>query len=74
VVSGEETNMCECITELQGQLKDHNTRLSVTYSLGAQSRSYPTIQVEQIETGRGKPKAMAVIPSHCPFCGEEYAK
>lgn len=66
--------MCECITQMQGQLKEYNTQLAVTYSLGAQSRTYPTIKVEQIETGRGKPKAMAVIPTYCPFCGEEYSK
>jgi len=62
--------MCECIAKVNEQMKQHNTMLVFTL-LGSPSRVI--IDTVQVEAGRGKKKAAAVIASFCPFCGERYA-
>lgn len=59
---------CECISKVNAELKPRNTRLAL--SIVATGGAYPTIQTEQIEKGRGKPKALVAVPSYCPFCGK----
>lgn len=61
--------MCECINKVNADLKQHNTMLVFTL-LGNPSRA--VIDTMQVETGRGKKKAAAVIATFCPFCGERY--
>ncbi len=63
--------MCDCINKLDEDLKPHNTQLCITwnYVTGATKVS---IRTEQLETGRGKKKAVGVSANYCPFCGEEY--
>ena len=71
--------MCDCIETVNAKLAQHNTRLRepmLLMSRGAGDQDQARrlfIETEQIETGRGKPKAMAMFTSRCPFCGEEYA-
>jgi hypothetical protein len=64
--------MCECVTRIDQLLKPHNTKLALTITFGAKCEAYPTIQTEQVEKGRGKAKAQAMLPTFCPFCGDKY--
>lgn len=66
--------MCNCISTIDEALKPHNTKLALTITFGGKCEAYPTIQTEQVEKGRGKPKAKAMLPSFCCFCGEAYAR
>lgn len=61
--------MCNCISNINADLKSHNTLLVFTL-LGNPPRVI--IDTTQIETGRGKKKAVAVVATYCPFCGERY--
>lgn len=63
---------CDCIRTLDAQLKPYNTRLGVTLVFGKTSAVYPTLVTEQVEKGRGKAKAKAMLPTFCPFCGVKY--
>ena len=63
---------CKCISRIDELLKPHNTRLALTIEFGEQMPVYPTIMTEQIEKGRGKKKAVTMMPSYCPFCGTKY--
>jgi hypothetical protein len=62
--------MCGCIQHIDELLKPHNTRLGLTLMFVGDP--LPSIVTEQLEKGRGKPRAKAMIPSFCPFCGEKY--
>lgn len=64
--------MCNCMTDIDNMLKEHNGRLCATIALAGNMPVYPTIMVEKI-VPRGK-KPPAVVPTFCPFCGEKYAK
>lgn len=61
--------MCNCITEINANLCEHNTALTVP--LLGQARAI--LSTYQVETGRGKKKAAYVFANYCPFCGEKYA-
>lgn len=61
--------MCNCIAEVNETLKQHNTMLVFTL-FGNPSRVI--VDTTQIESGRGKKKAAAMIANFCPFCGERY--
>lgn len=63
---------CDCISELDALLKPHNTRIGVTLIFRDEASVVPTIVTEQVESGRGKPRAKAMLPSFCPFCGTRY--
>lgn len=61
---------CACRDKINAQLAKHNTRITPVFSLSEQGIGMPwSIQTEQLEKGRGKPKAMALFASYCPFCG-----
>lgn len=64
--------MCECISRIDEKMKAYNTELALTLTFGENAEVYPTIMTQQIEKGRGKPKAKVVLPSYCPFCGVKY--
>lgn len=63
---------CECISTVNKLLQPRNTRLGLTFVFSDPISELPTLVVEQIEKGRGKPKAVAMLPSFCPFCGTKY--
>ncbi|PWJ88391.1 hypothetical protein C8D77_111114 [Mesorhizobium loti] len=63
---------CECIAKVDELLKPHNTRLQLLLILSGPNSELPYIGTEQIEKGRGKPKAKTMFPSFCPFCGTKY--
>ncbi|SMH42233.1 hypothetical protein [Mesorhizobium australicum] len=60
---------CECIKAVNEKLAARNTRLALTITLTQQLDDFPTIATEQIDKGRGKLKAVSMIPTFCPFCG-----
>lgn len=64
--------MCECVTEVNAKLETRNTRLSQAMVMGGTKGDALMLQTEQIETGRGKTKAVSMFLSYCPFCGEKY--
>jgi len=61
---------CNCYSTVNEKLAPHNTRIKSTFVIEANriGRPWP-IETSQIETGRGKPKAISLIASFCPFCG-----
>ena len=61
--------MCECFKHVNEKLKDYNTGLSSNLFDNPPKAIVATYQVE---TGRGKKKAVAMFASHCPFCGDKY--
>lgn len=63
---------CECIEKVDKLLAPRNTRLGLTIVFSNPMSELPTLVVEQIEKGRGKPKAVTMFPSFCPFCGTKY--
>lgn len=65
---------CDCITMINEKLVSRNTRLALTITLTKDLDAYPTIATEQIDKGRGRPKAVSMIPSFCPFCGVKYER
>jgi hypothetical protein len=68
--------LCNCIEIVNDKLKERNTRLTIPMIFSAEydPPRPPSllIQTEQIETGRGKPKAVGMFASHCPFCGKKF--
>jgi hypothetical protein len=64
---------CDCIDNFNTRLAQHNTRITLGLTrINGDWVERLTIASEQIETGRGKKKAVSVIASFCPFCGERY--
>lgn len=63
---------CGCVESINSALAERNTRL--TQALLLQRAAHPglMLQTEQIETGRGKPKAVSMFLTYCPFCGTKY--
>lgn len=64
--------VCKCIERIDELLKPRNTRLSITIAFTEGMPAYPTIVTQQVERGRGKPKAVMMCPTFCPFCGTKY--
>ncbi|GEM_PF-1461997 len=62
---------CNCYDEVNGKLGEHNTKIASYFSLDENrvGRPWP-IETRQVETGRGKPKALGLFASYCPICGE----
>jgi len=64
--------MCECITEMDALLKEHNTRMGATIVFSKPSYVAVTLMTEAVTPKRGfRPKV--VLPTYCPFCGRRYA-
>lgn len=60
-----------CFDEVDTKLAERNTRLTFPIMVFAPDQiQRPLLQTEQIETGRGKAKAVGMFATHCPFCGE----
>lgn len=67
--------MCECqqYSQIEKALAERNTRIGVGFVLTDEGLdAKPIIMTEQIEKGRGKPKALVLFPTYCPFCGKPY--
>lgn len=66
---------CNCIETANEKLATRNTRLSQAWKIGTETEDEGLmLETEQIETGRGKTKAVAVFLTYCPFCGQKYGK
>ncbi|PZR89667.1 MAG: hypothetical protein DI537_20700 [Stutzerimonas stutzeri] len=63
---------CDCISNVNDLLKSRNTRIASTIVFSSPVKETVTIVTEQIEKGRGKAKACAMLPTYCPFCGTHY--
>lgn len=61
--------MCECIAEVDAKLAERNTRIMLPIMMTGSQTPRPMIETIQIETGRGKTKAVGMFASYCPFCG-----
>lgn len=63
---------CNCITTVDADLAERNTRIMLPIMLGGDQTPRPMIVTDQIETGRGKKKAVGLFATFCPFCGTRY--
>lgn len=64
---------CNCVSEINEKLASRNTRLTQALMFGPCDHDALMIETEQVEKGRGKPKAAAMFLTYCPFCGTKYA-
>lgn len=65
---------CTCIGTVNEKLATRNTRLSQAWKMGDSPDEGLMLETEQIETGRGKSKAVAMFLTYCPFCGVKYGE
>jgi hypothetical protein len=63
---------CECVKEINEKLASRNTRLTQAIVFGGRDHDGLMLQTEQVESGRGKQKAVAMFLTYCPFCGVKY--
>jgi hypothetical protein len=65
---------CTCIETVNEKLATRNTRLTLPLVFGRKDGDPERLMIvtEQVETGRGKAKAVGVFATCCPFCGEKY--
>lgn len=63
---------CNCISTVNTMLAERNTRIMLPIMLGGDQTPRVMIVTDQIETGRGKKKAVGMFATYCPFCGECY--
>lgn len=68
--------MCDCMTNVNEALKERNTRLSTSFiltkNLGGMD-CLPMIATEKLDK-QSRKRPQAVIPTYCPFCGEQYKR
>jgi hypothetical protein len=58
----------DCITRVNEQLKEHNTQLSLAYSLTTPMRELIHIRTVKLDPLlRGRP--MVLFATYCPICG-----
>lgn len=60
---------CNCIEAVNEHLANFNTRITLPILFSPDQSPKPMIVTEQIETGRGKKKAVGMFATYCPFCG-----
>ena len=66
---------CTCIETVNAKLATRNTRLSQAWKISGETKDEGLmLETEQIETGRGKPKAVSIFLNYCPFCGVKYGE
>lgn len=63
---------CKCAETVNSKLVEHNTRLTQAIVFGDRDDDCLMLVTEQIEKGRGKPKAVSMFLTYCPFCGTKY--
>lgn len=64
---------CNCVETVNAKLAEKNTRLEQAIVFGKHDHDALMLRTEQIETGRGKSKAVAMFLNYCPFCGRKYS-
>lgn len=62
---------CNCIETMDAALAEYNTSILIPMTVVG-STPKPFVETVQLETGRGKKKAVKVFASFCPFCGVKY--
>ncbi len=65
---------CECVEVVNEKLASRNTRLVQAMMFVEVKHDCLMLETEQIEKGRGKPKAVSMFLTYCPFCGLKYEK
>lgn len=63
---------CTCVSTVNEKLATRNTRLTQAMMLGPCTHDGLMLETEQVETGRGKAKPVAMFLTFCPFCGVKY--
>jgi hypothetical protein len=63
---------CNCVEIVNEKLKERNTRLTQAMMFGEVKHDRLMLETEQLETGRGKAKAVSMFLTYCPFCGVKY--
>lgn len=66
---------CNCADTTDELLATKNTRLTramIFNKVGRENNPDLMLATEQIETGRGKQKAVGMFIAFCPFCGTKY--
>lgn len=63
---------CKCLYLVDKELAKRNTRIVFLMHIPSMKPTTPMIATEQVERGRGKPKAAILGCSYCPFCGKEF--
>lgn len=70
-----ESEPCKCYETINGKLAEHNTRITLAFILDSPYKGSPwPIATSQIESGRGKKKAVGLYASYCPMCGDSLRK
>lgn len=65
---------CNCLTEFNKKLEDHNTEIDVTFCFHRDGRpmtARPKISTSKLET-RKRVGPVIAAPTFCPFCGKPY--
>jgi len=65
---------CTCIETVNEKLATRNTRLSQAFMFHEANHPGLMLETDQIEKGRGKPKAVSMFLTYCPFCGVKYGE
>lgn len=66
--------MCDCITQVNEQLRKHRTELDVTIAYPPNvlvMAKVSTYIPYGLKTKRGQ-KPMSITATYCPFCGKKY--
>jgi hypothetical protein len=64
---------CDCLSTVNAMLAERNTRLMIPIMFGADQTPRVMIETEQVERGRGKPRAVAMFATFCSFYGVRYS-
>ena len=68
--------MCNCITMMDEQLEEHNTRLEIPIQIAQKSLDMQAVQRVTISTvkinSRRHKGPITLLASFCPFCGAKY--
>lgn len=64
--------VCDCIKAIDAKLSEHNTRIMLPIVFGSDRTVRVMIVTDQIQTGRGKKRAVGLFATYCPFCGTPY--
>lgn len=65
---------CDCVDKVDAMLAEKNTRITRALIISQPDTFRALIETEQVESGRGKPKARSMFASFCPFCGTKYVE